>query len=556
MSPERAATLVLHGGKIVTLDARSTVAEAVAIAGDRIVAAGSSDAIRRLAGPGAREIDLAGRTVIPGLIDAHAHLDREGLKDIFPSLAGCRSVEDVVARIARLAKAARPGEWIVTMPLGDPPEYRGVPAGYREGRVPDRRDLDRAAPDNPVYVRAIWGYWRDSPGPETLVSVANSRALAEAGIFRDTAPPSPAVTIVKDASGEPTGVFEERTYASVVELVLFAMMPRFTEALRRAGLRRAMRIYNSTGTTSVHEPHGVAPEVMDVWRAAHRAGELTVRAQLVHSPSWGGLDTTARIDAVRGFAGSDGDDWLRVGGMFIEIGRGADGAARARAAPYTGWAGFHYDCGLPREEIAPVLIAAARAGIQVSGLSGNFIEIYDAVARAAPIRGLRWIAQHLGTATREEIATLVRHEIAVTPLSKRFIDKEGNAPGNRFGNPADETFFPLRSLLAAGVRVGLETDNVPTTLWAPIWHAIARRDRFGNEVTPASQKLTREQALRAATSGSASLMFREHELGSLEPGKLADMAVLSDDPLTCAEGSIRAIVAETTIVGGRVVYER
>src|SRR5262249_51717791 len=148
------------------------------------------------------------------LIDAHAHLDREGLKPVFPSLAGCRTTEEVVARVAALATTAKPGEWVVTMPLGSPPQYRDAPP------PPDRAMLDRAAPENPVYIRPIWGYWRDAPGPEVLVSVANSRALALAGVSRDTKPPSPAVTILRDAAGEPTGVFEERTQGSVVELVL------------------------------------------------------------------------------------------------------------------------------------------------------------------------------------------------------------------------------------------------------------------------------------------------------------------------------------------------
>ena len=436
------------------------------------------------------------------------------------------------------------------MPLGDPPQYRVAPP------TPTRHDLDRAAPDNPVYIRPIWGYWRDAPGPEILVSVANSRALALAGVGRDTKPPSPAVTICRDASGEPNGVFEERCAASVVELVLFRMMPRFTAQDRRDGLARAMRVYNSTGTTAVHEAHGVADEVTAIWRDAHREGRLTVRAQLMHSPSWKGMDEDARVRAVGHFAGEEGDDWLRIRGMFIELGGGADHLARASAAPYTSWAGFHYDCGLPREALVPVLAAAARACIQVSGLTSMFVPTYEVVAKQVPIDGLRWIAQHLGVADAAEIARLKRLGVGVTPLTNRYIDKEGNAPGNKFRNKADESFMPLRSLIESGVRVGLETDNAPPSLWHTIWHSVARRDRFGNAVTPASEKLSREQALRAATLGSASLMFREDEIGSLEAGKLADLAVLSDDPLTCDEDALPEIAAEMTMVGGQVVYER
>ena len=218
---------ILAGGRIVTLSPRSEIAHAILIEDDRIAATGTVRAMRERGGAGVREIDLAGRAVIPGLVDAHAHLDREGLKPIFPTLAGCRTAEEVASRVAQLAAAARPGEWVVTMPLGSPPQYRDAPS------APDRAMLDRAAPDNPVYIRPIWGYWRDSPGPEVLVSVANSRALRLAGIDRNTQPPSPAVTICRDADGEPTGVFEERTQASVVELLLFRMIPGFTPGLRR-----------------------------------------------------------------------------------------------------------------------------------------------------------------------------------------------------------------------------------------------------------------------------------------------------------------------------------
>jgi predicted amidohydrolase YtcJ len=116
--------------------------------------------------------------------------------------------------------------------------------------------------------------------------------------------------------------------------------------------------------------------------------------------------------------------------------------------------------------------------------------------------------------------------------------------------------MPLKSLIAAGVRVGLETDNAPPSLWHTICHVVARRDRFGNEVVPAAEKLTRLEALRAATLGSAALMFRENEIGSLEPGKLADLAVLSADPMTCDEDAIPAIVSEMTMVGGKIVSER
>ena len=173
--------------------------------------------MRTVGQPGIEIVDLHGKAVIPGLVDSHAHMDREGLKDIYPSLAGAKSIDDVLARIADLVKTTPPGEWIVTMPIGQPPSYWNVPESLTERRWPTRHDLDRVAPNNPVYIRPIWGFWRHKL---PLVSVANTCALERYGITRDTLPPAPSVVIEKDASGDLTGVFTEWTDMSIVELTM------------------------------------------------------------------------------------------------------------------------------------------------------------------------------------------------------------------------------------------------------------------------------------------------------------------------------------------------
>src|SRR2546426_1371846 len=290
-------SLILLGGRVVTLDPALRVTEAVAIADDRIAEVGASADVRRLAGADTRLVDLQGRTVVPGLVDAHAHMDREGLKSLYPSLAGARSIDDVLQRVEVLVKAAAPGDWIVTMPLGDSPYYFDVPGNLREKRYPTRRDLDRVAPRNPVYIRSIWGYWRHTL---PLVSIANSEALRLARITRETVPPWDGIQIERDSTGEPTGIFVEQTYIPVVELSLMATAPRFSHAERVRALRDSMRIYNATGTASVVEGHGVAEEVLRAYEALADRRELTVRAHLLLSPSWGASDPVsmrARLDA-------------------------------------------------------------------------------------------------------------------------------------------------------------------------------------------------------------------------------------------------------------------
>jgi len=280
------ADLILHGGKIITADAQFRIADSVAIRAGRFIAVGEGGEVQRHSLAHTRQIALNGRAVMPGLIDGHAHMDREGLKHVFPSLAGCRSIAAIQARIAELAKGKAPGEWIVTMPIGEPPFYWDLPESLAEGRWPTRQELDDAAPRNPVYIRPIWGFWRHSL---PLVSIANTQALALAGITRETPPPHPSVTIEHDAAGEPSGVIIEGGYVPLMELSAFHMAPGFTLAHRVAGIPRAASLYHAFGTTSIYEQHGVAAELLAAYRQVHAAGQLTMRSHLAFSPDWRGV---------------------------------------------------------------------------------------------------------------------------------------------------------------------------------------------------------------------------------------------------------------------------
>jgi hypothetical protein len=558
MPHDATADVVLHGGRVLTLDPRSSVAEAIAIAGDRILAVGRDTDMLLLARPDARRLDLRGRAVIPGLIDAHAHLDREGLKRVYPSLAGATSIDDVLQRIEVLARDTEPGEWVVTMPIGEPPEYLDVPNNLRERRFPTRWELDRVSPRHPVYIRALWGYWRHTL---PLVSIANSEAMRRAAITAETLPPWGGVQIDKVwSTGEPNGIFVEWTYMPVVELSLMAGAPRFTHAQRAEALRASMRTYNATATTSVFEGHGIADEVRAAYRDVAAAGDMTVRAHLTMSPSWSastkppGEQVAAWAPMIGGHG--TGDAWLRVGGMFAEIGVSADNLVRARAAPYTGWAGFAYDAGLPRESLLEALVAAARYGVRVGGIAPGLLDLYAEVDRIVPIRDRRWVLEHISVLSDDDVQRIRDLGLVVTTHTNSHIAKQGEIHRKRVGPAAEDTIVPLRKLRDAGVTIALATDNVPTSLFHPIAQTITRLDRYVGRPIALSQRLTREEALRAATTAGAWLTFEENEKGTLEPGKLADVAVLSADPTTVDESQIAGIVADVTIVGGRVVFER
>lgn len=557
MTEAKSADLILTGGKVVTLDPRSQIAEAVAIAGERIVSVGRETDMAGLAA-GARRIELGGRTVVPGLVDGHAHMDREGLKDRQPSLAGARSIDDILQIIETQVRNAAPGDWIVTMPVGVPPQYWNVPECLSENRWPNRHDIDRVAPDNPVYIRAIWGHWRNTL---PLVSVANTAALRAAGITRDTVPPIATIEIEKDADGEPTGVLVEQNYKPIVEHTLMSVVPRFDREDRLSGLERSMRSYNAYGTTSVFEGHGINAEVLSAYRRLRDRGPLSVRARLVFSPSW----KSGNSDDVRAMlqswcswlAGRGlGDDYLRIGGLFTEPVKDGENELRARTSPYCGWAGFNFDCELPDDVMVDMMVEAARNGIQVASIGTGILPYYERVDRIAPIGDLRWVIVHVGVIDADQMRRIKDLGLVLTALTHRYIHDDGDMLRTQLGDAKAETIMPLRNLLDAGIHVALATDNVPPTLFEAIWHAVARRTRDSDTVLATEQALTPEEALACASREGAWLSFEEDTKGTIETGKLADMAVLSADPLSVAEEDLRAITADLTITGGKVVYDR
>ena len=550
--------LTLIGGRILTVDGVDRMAEAIDIVGGTIVAVGTTANIlraRRSAGP---VLDMGGRTVIPGLIDGHAHMDREGLRDIFPSLAGARSIADIGERIARLAAVTPPGEWIVTMPIGEPPYYAKPEAGLAEGRFPNRHDLDLIAPDHPIYIRGIWGYWDRPP----ITSIANSLALHRAGIDRDTASPSSTVEIERDPStGEPTGVFREHASVPVLEFTLFRDIPRFTHEHRLRGLRVAMARYHSAGTTSVYEAHGVAPEVQRAFVDLHEAGELTMRSHLVHSPVWRTVSEAERImeDWLPHAAGRGaGDAMLRFGGVFLRLGEPGDVTRiLLDGLPYTGWAGF-VEQEFERNDFLALVRAATRHRIRVNALVfdqallDDVTEVLDEVDPERPVASLRPVLEHIRTASPAALERMARLNVIATTQPAAYVWKSGGAWVDGGGDP--DRLVPHVDLDAAGVRFALSTDNKPfSSLWA-LSASVERRDRVSGRVLGPGQALTPLRALRALTADAAHLTFEEDIKGSLEPGKYADLAVLGEDLLTVDPGRIRDIEVELTLVGGRVVH--
>lgn len=551
------ADLILKNGKIITVDAVFTITQAVAISGDRILAVGPDAAMTAHIGPATRIVDLKGKAVIPGITDGHAHMDREGLRNVFPPLGRVRSIGDVQERIAELARGKQPGEWIVTMPIGDPPYYFNVPDILAEKRWPTRQELDEAAPNNPVYIRSIWGYWR---GTLPIVSCANTAALKCAGITRNTVSPVASLEIDKDPSGDPTGVFIEHDMSPIAELIWFRNAAGFTHADRLNTLPNAARAYHSFGTTTVFEGHGVATEILRVYKEAYRNGALTMRATLAFSPNWnaaGGAPFGPFIAEWAGWLGEPGlgDDWLKMSGIFINAGREPADRIRERASPYSGWGGYSFGHGLPPDQVKDVLLHCAANNIRPIMIGASSLEYYAAVDREIPIKGRRWVLSHVQTLSRPDIERVANMGIVITTQTNNALYKGLHNHARRLPPERHEEIVPIRSLLDAGVIVSLGTDNTPISPFYPIWQSIARESFHTKERVAPGQALTRADALRCATAHGAYLTFDEDKKGSLEAGKLADLAVLSADPLTVEESAIPDTTALMTMVGGKIVYE-
>jgi len=544
---------LLVNGRIATMDSQVPSPEALLVDGERIAFIGRrADAEAAMAGRDhVRVIDLHGRCVIPGLIDMHAHLDREGLKQRHPPMSGLRSRRDVLERIGDLATTAKPGDWIVTSPLGDPPFYFFDDPDSEAGLYPTRWELDEVSPDNPVYIKPILGFWRWSPWPERLISAANTLAIRAADLQSNTAPPSPSVELERDAAGQLTGRFFERTTASILELVHFAKAIRYSQTDRFDALKCSQQIALSAAVTTIFEGHGVEPAVLDAYQELHREGLLSIRAELAFSPDWLRLtgspeDAIERTLAWLGGQGR-GDDILRLRGIFVNPHVTPDDAVRG-ACSYTGMAGYHFGSGLSSQSVLPALRAMARNSIRAVGLTPALFQLFDSTAHDENIQSLNWLIQHCGHLPSQHADIAARCNIALSFLPVEASYKQAVKIRKDSARAAD--LMPLRRLIDAGQRISIASDNIPPSLFFAIWCCLARRDYRGQTLPDPDGPISREEALRIATLGAAECLGRADSLGSLSPGKYADLAILDRDYFSCPLDDIPKIKALATMVGG------
>jgi len=524
--------IILLNAHIVTVDPSFSIAEAVAIGGGRFTAVGTTDHIRKLAGPRTTTIDLKGQTVVPGLADGHLH-DAGGGPGV--DLSRARSLADVLAAIAANVKRRAPGDVIVT-------NSDWHEAQLREQRLPYRKDLDTVAPANPVVV--VRG------GHEYIL---NSAALRKWNITRDTAP-IPGGRITRDAGGELNGELIDRAKT----LVQLPPAP----AVTLASLQEQHRKLNAAGLTSIRYP-GAPVEQYRLLQEMRGRGLLTMRiSQLLRFPADSAAAMRSAIAAAN-IQPDEGDEWLRIGGMKLGVDGGFEGGwmREPYAEPWGEGGTFRGVNTMKAAQYTEVVKELNRLGWRVAthavgdAAIDEVLAAYEAANSERSIAGRRWTIEHGFIPQTDQFPRMKALDLVISAQNHLYL--AGPSLVKYWGAARAAWTTPVRTYLDRGFTVAGGTDS-PVVPYPPLWvlYHFVTRDTISGGVLGADQKISRKDALRVMTINNAYLTFEERVKGSIEPGKLADLVVLPEDILTCPEKHLERMQVELTMVAGKIVYRR
>ncbi len=531
------ADLVLLNGKIWTVNDRQPEAEAVACLGNRIMAVGSTKDIRKWIGAKTKVIDLQGKRVVPGFNDSHVHFLDGGRGLASVQLRDARTPEEFHNRIRDFAAKSPKGRWILNGNWDH--------ENWNPPNLPTRQLIDQVTPDNPVFINRLDGH----------MCLANSLALKLAGVTRETLDP-PGGAIVRDARGEPTGVLKDAAMNYVYKVI-----PNPSEDEIAEAIRAAMRYAAENGVTSVQDM-SASPDVFAVYQKLLASGELTVRIY-GHQPlsEW---QRMARVGVRAGF----GNDKLKIGAL-----KGfADGSLGSTTAlffePYLD---APRTSGLPSDEMFPEskmlnnILNADKAGLQVAvhaiGDKANktILDFFAEVEKQNGQRDRRFRIEHAQHLRMDEIKRFAGERVIASMQPYHAID-DGRWAENRIGPKRAMGTYAFRSLLDAGAVLAFGSDwfVAPMEPLMGIYAAVTRRTLDGKRPQGwiPEQKITVAEAVRAYTLGSAYASFDEKIKGSIEVGKLADLAVLSADIFKINPVEIEKTKVVMTIFDGKVSYLR
>ena len=541
------ADLVLTGGKVVTVDDALPEAEALAVTGYTITAVGTNEEIAGYVGPSTQVMELGGKLVLPGFIEGHGHYMALGESKLTLDLNSAASWEDIVQMVADAVAQAAPGEWILGRGWHQE-KWTATPEGSVEG-VPVHASLSAVSPENPVDLEHSSGH----------ASFANALAMELAGIDDDT-PDPPGGTIVRDASGTATGLMRETAQRLVGAARARSEAGRSAEDLE-AEFRREVELAGAEslmyGVTTFHDA-GSSFETIDRLRALAEERALPIRLYvMVRGASNEEMDEKlAEYRTV-----PEGNDFLAIRSIKRQI----DGALGSHGAwLLDSYADMDTE-GLVLEtvqDITGTAEVAIRHGFQVNthaiGDRANreVLDIYEKIFAANPdATDLRWRIEHAQHLHPDDVGRFAELDV-VASMQGVHATSDGPWLADRLGQlRMMETSYVWRDVLDAGVVIANGTD-VPVEHISPIasfYSSVSRRMNNG-EVLSGQHRMTREEALESYTINNAYAAFEEHLKGSLVPGKLADIVVLSQDILTIPEDDIPATEVVYTIVGGEVRY--
>jgi len=524
------ADTVLFNANVITVDPDQTRAEALAIRDGKFVAVGGSAEVREMVGPGTEVMELPGRTVVPGFIDAHLHALSSGVAHVVAVDCDLRTIGEIQDALRERAGRNPKGEWVRGFKFDD--------TKTAENRFLRREDLDAVSTDHPIFVSHRGGH----------TFFVNSRAFELAGVDRTT-PDPPGGKFERDPeTGELTGVLMERAAG-----LIRPDAPEDTSDLRRAGLRRICRMFNSAGLTSVHDAI-VSNLDLETYQAGLAEGDLSLR---VYALIW-----HTHFDAMResGIRTGFGNDMLRIGGIKMI----ADGAIAGRTAwlsePYVGSADDQGIRVMAPEEMDEMAREIHRAGFQICVHANGDAAIdmvltaYEKAMAACPRTDPRHRIEHCTVVTPSILERMAKLGCIATPFCT-YVYYHGEKM-KYYGEERLKRMFAQRSFMDYGIVSTGSTDYVPGP-YEPlmgIQSCVTRTDSSG-KVWGANQRISVEEALRMYTYNGAYASFEENAKGSIEAGKLADLVVLGEDPTEVDPYTIKDIPVERTMVGGRSVYE-
>jgi len=550
--PAANADLILYNGKVVTVDSRFTIQQAVAIRSGAITAVGPDSAvIKAERGSETEVIDLHGGTVLPGLVDAHVHAFEAALSEYRGAIPPLDSFAAVRQYIREQAAKTPKGAWIVVP--------RTFPTRLAEMRMPTRElvDVDQ---DHPVLFDASY------------VVVLNSFGLRQCGIDRNT-PNPPGGEIVKDAKGEPNGVLKNAQ--SLIKGLDRA--EHFTEAEKLDALEQQLKRYVAAGLTTIGD-RGVGAEQISLYQKLKATGRLSLRAVLTWLPDGSQPAATLqqRIESAP-YTTNTGDSWLKFGAFKLTLDGGMTIGTAYQRYPYGAFGKQLYgktdqdDRGqlfIQPAKLLAVMRMARNRGWQLTahdqggGAVDTFLDTLEALDREKPIAPTRSHLIHASFQSPEAIARMKRMGI-LADAQAAWLYHDAPALEQVFGYDGMRHFYPLRSYLDAGIVVAAGSDHMigfdknravnPYNPFLSMWIEVTRLTDRG-KVMHGEEKITRAEALKTHTIWPAYLQFAEKERGSIEAGKLADLVVIDRDYLNCPEQQIKDIQPVMTILNGRIVY--